>query len=222
VARRHSTEVPSWFNPRDYDAARNFGISEWTEMLVRRQNGLSSQLKPVDWTQFLNDVLPSRLNPINSDQPSVPHSAIIDITDSLRSKRFRRRFEWNVVHGDRILLVDPRASDPKLQQNFLEWLAKERQRNRPPVKRRGRKAMNFELKPGFLLSLSQSKVLEVWDLDFYARVFDVGTLRADVLCGAIGISEKIDPFEWAKSTRKKTKSVLQNVEYLNAELFFGG
>jgi hypothetical protein len=142
--------------------------------------------------------------------------AVIDVTKASRSENFRSETEWDIAHGARLLLVDPRAPDALLRRQFFETLGPS------PIKKRGPTAANFELTKDRLKAWADGQLLEVWDLDFYADVFALRKLRPDVLCEALGVLGP-DPKEWTESARKKARDLIQKFgDYLVGEQHFRG
>jgi hypothetical protein len=228
MARRLSKQVPRWFNFKDYKIAKEFDDHDWAKMLRCRRSWFDAWgegfLKGVPeaeelWDGYLTEALPSRLNrqrpQAQSDPypPSYEQSYVLDITDAFPSRRFRTRYKWNIDFGSRMLLVDPHASDAILLEKFSRWLIDQREKANT-ARRRGRKAANFAITPKLLKAWAAQKLLPVWDLDFYAKVFGKSKLTPKTLCDAVDVDVNKDPKEWARATRSKAGELLKNIEYL--------
>jgi hypothetical protein len=206
MALRLSTEIPKWFNRDDYSVVRKFDFPEWEQMITGRRNWLWEwellkreriKFDSADfWEAYLTDVSPSKwienwgLRPRTTlvDRGTVgkadreTRKAVIDVTKAFRSKRFRRRIEWDIAHGARLLLVDARAPDALLQRQFFERVGA------APIKKRGPTAPNSELTKKTLKEWADGKLLEVWD--FVARGF-CGTAGTIGRASGIGVAKII-------------------------------
>ena len=223
MARRLSKQVPGWFNLDDYNIAREFDHHEWAKMLRCRGSWFNAWgdgfLKGVPeaeelWNGYLTEALPWRLDRQRPQAQSDERSYVFDITDAFPSRRFRTRYEWSITtFGSRVLFVDPGASDAILRKQFSSWLIDQRKKANT-VRRRGPKAANFEITSEQLRTWADQKLLPVWDLDFYAKVFGLSKLTPRTLCDAVDVNVKTDPKEWARATRNKAGDLLKNIEYL--------
>jgi hypothetical protein len=236
MAPRLSTKIPKWFNPDDYSVVREFDTREWAQMVTGRRNWLwelekrkPSKFERVDfWEAYLAEVSPSRPPTTLVDRRTVDKAdrktpkAVIDVTKAFHSEDFRSEIEWDIAHGARLLLVDPRAPDALLQQQFFERVGP------APIKKRGPTAANFEVTKDTLKAWADGKLLEVWHLDFYHDVFEQPRLRPDVLCKAVGVVSN-DPEEWANSARDKARDLIKGKglifdfgDYLRGDEHFRG
>ena len=111
-----------------------------------------------------------------------------------------------------MLLVDPGACDATLRKQFSSWLIDQREKANIPS-RRGPKAANFEITSDLLRSWADDKLLPVWDLDFYAKVFGLSKLNPEALCDAVDVNVT-GAKDWARATRNKTVGLLKYIDYL--------
>jgi hypothetical protein len=222
MARRLSKQIPCWFNLDDYRIAREFDDHDWAKMLRCRLSWFDAWrdgfLKGVPkaeelWNGYLTEALPSRLDR-QRRQAQSEQSYILDITDHFRSRRFRTHYKWSIDFGNRLLLVDPSASDAVLREQFRNWLRLQRREIPNTARRRGPRSANFAITPKLLRTWADGKLLPVWDLDFHAKVFGLSKLTPDTLCDAVDVDERIDPKEWARAARSKASGLLRNIEYL--------
>lgn len=223
MARRLSKQVPCWFNLDDYRTAREFDDHDWAKMLRCRWSWFDAWgdgfLKGVPeaeelWNGYLTEALPSRLDRQRAHAQSDEKSYVFDITAAFPSRLFRKRYEWSITtFGSRLLLVDLGASDEILRKQFISWLIDQRKKANT-ARRRGPKAANFAITSDLLRVWADQKLLPVWDLDFYAKVFGLSKLSPKTLCDAVDVNEGIDPKEWARATRSKAGDLLKNIEYL--------
>jgi hypothetical protein len=222
MARRLSKQVPCWFNLYDYRIAREFNDHEWAKTLRCRSSWFDAWgdgfLKGEPnaeelWDAYLTEALPSRLVRRPQAQ-SDEQSPLLDITHDFPSRRFRARYEWSInLEGCRMLLVDPGASDAILRKQFSSWLIDQRKKANTP-RRRGPKAANFAITSRRLRSWADDKLLPVWDLDFYAKVFGLSKLTPKTLCDAVDVNVNIGSKDWARAARSKAEALLKNIEYL--------
>ena len=152
---------------------------------------------------------------IDSDpKPNLMRNLTFSISPTPSPRALSTRYEWSITtFGSRLLLVDLGASDAILRKQFSSWLIDQRKKANT-VRRRGPKAANFEITSEQLRTWADQKLLPVWDLDFYAKVFGLSKLTPKTLCDAVDVNERIDPKEGARATRSKAGDLLKNIEYL--------
>lgn len=218
MARRLSKDIPTWFKREDYAVANKYCRRDWAEMIYHRsESTLGWSLKSENannieraefWREFLLRALPSAHPPTKRSRSTEVRQFIEEVHRVPAPKR-RMMYDRQCI-----LFVDLIAPDRILIKQFKQWLMRQRTDQKELVKTTGPKAANFELTPKEIQSWIDGKLLEVWDLDFYAEVFGLSRLAPATLCDALGIGVKVDSKEWAIVARKKAKALLETGEYL--------
>jgi hypothetical protein len=187
----------------------------------------SNERRTVFWDRYLEEVSPVRFvgRQAGEDLPSgagVPRAPnpIEDVTEAavVAAGNPLVPFEWDVGFiGQRVILVDLAAADKKLKEEFAAWLARERKWRPSSFKRRGRPSTNSSVTDAHLKSWRDYRVLAVFDLDFYAAVFEEPPLSHEDLCKELNPGFRGNPKEWGISAREKVKEAFASINDLIAQ-----
>ncbi len=117
--------------------------------------------------------------------------------------------------------MDLGAADKALTEGFSTWLKQERDFRPAAFKKRSRKALNRGVGDEHIKSWSNYHVLAVFDLDFYAEVFEIDRLSHEALCETVhpgyGGMGGGNYKEWGRSARKMAKAAFDSVSDLFAQ-----
>jgi hypothetical protein len=179
--------IYSWFDTKEYAAARNLKPHDWALMLEVRlgiQSDYDNRFKPyLDanvelrakyWTAYCHQVSPKRfleqkangeLSPLWDQRwplfeiPITTLTGNPPITPAIGTSDLR------------LLIVDPSAGDRDLEGEFKQWLKQMREAFPLPFKTQGPRALNAQLKLSHLNKWVKCNILGLFDLQFCNRVF---------------------------------------------------
>jgi hypothetical protein len=235
-----------WFDLRDYEPRRQFGVRDWAIMLLLRdrlpddvnrysQTGRSDAKKLFDkyWDNYLDEALPSKYwnnKPDERYEGLLPSDVVFqDVTHLAPSNDLGNRLISTFAienSSARLLQVDVLAPDAILIRAFESWLRNFRKKNPLPIRRRGKRALNLKITPEHLKSWTNYNILAVLDLDLYAgakkwRKLSYSRLF-EKLSPVVHRSGSPNPEGWGVEARNKAREGLGCLYSLIAQAKFPG
>ena len=123
--------------------------------------------------------------------------------------------EWEMeASGKSLLLVDLDCSDIQILDYFKHWLTEKRKLRPLPLSRRGQPTLNVELLPEHIASWERYKILQVYDLDFWATIMQQPAYSHEKLSHIVAPDYTRDSKEWGREARKKMKEAFASVALL--------
>jgi hypothetical protein len=221
-----------WFQREDYAPQREFiELVDWAWMLGVRLvlsdidlNLMPPERKETFWHEFQQRVCP-RIYLERKRRGELPprplaSPAVRDVTHEILGPG-AEKIANALAFGQRVLLIDPWASDESLERDFGQCLRQQRTEMHFPFRRPGRPSPKIGIKPRYFSRWADHSILAVYDLKFYGEVFQKTPLKGAALHEAIGPDSE-DPEEWAKKARRLLKQAIDGFPFLIAQARSGG
>ncbi|WIY24331.1 DUF6387 family protein [Parasedimentitalea psychrophila] len=212
-------DISEWYDPESYRDVQNFSKTDWFVALTSRKSARgfdehflrSFFTDDQRWDWYQNQAVCSK----RKAESLVGHYTdplVSDIGEPLEEVDSSLVFDTDLFHptGEcRVLLVDPRASDPALISAFSEWLMSIRKIHPYPISIPGKKALNAHFNEHHFKKWQSYHVLECFDLDMWATIHGMKMLPHERLCGLfMGEMYTGNSKFWGVEARKSAKKAV--------------